>query len=70
MLAVFADAAGTTTSLGSIPILDGAATVNLAVPPDAAAGAGTLILTAEESGTVVRVTVRVAGPGREESRRM
>ena len=41
----------------------GAATVNLAVPAGAAAGAGTLVLTAAESGTVVKTAVQVGASG-------
>jgi 5'-nucleotidase len=37
--------------------------VSLAVPSGAAAGAGTLVLTAVESGTVVTVDVKVAATG-------
>jgi 5'-nucleotidase len=68
LAAVFTDSAGTVTPLGSIPVVGGTATVNLTVPPHAAAGGGTLVLTAEESGTVVRVAVRVARPPRESRR--
>jgi 5'-nucleotidase len=58
--AVFTDAAGTVTALGSIPVTAGAATVNVPVPAGAAAGTGTLVLTAVESGTVVKTDVNVA----------
>jgi 5'-nucleotidase len=58
--AEFTDAAGTVTVLGSVPVTAGAATVDLKVPAGAAAGAGTLVLTAVESGTVVRTDVKVA----------
>ncbi|WP_255770036.1 ExeM/NucH family extracellular endonuclease [Pseudarthrobacter sulfonivorans] len=58
--AEFTDAAGTVTQLGSVPVTAGAATVNLAVPAGAAAGTGTLVLTAVESGTAVRTDVTVA----------
>lgn len=58
--AVFTDAAGTATELGSVPVESGTAEVSLAVPADAAAGAGTLVLTAVESGTRVTVAVQVA----------
>ncbi|WP_320537491.1 ExeM/NucH family extracellular endonuclease [Pseudarthrobacter sp. IC2-21] len=58
--AEFTDAAGTVTLLGSVPVTAGAATVDLQVPAGAAAGTGTLVLTAVESGTVVRTDVKVA----------
>lgn len=58
--AEFTDAAGTVTALGSIPVTAGAATVNVKVPAGAAAGTGTLVLTAVESGTVVKAAVNVA----------
>jgi 5'-nucleotidase len=58
--AVFTDSAGTTTQLGSVPVQAGAASISLAAPSGAAAGAGTLVLTAVESGTVVTVDVTVA----------
>ncbi|BCW18066.1 multifunctional nuclease/2',3'-cyclic-nucleotide 2'-phosphodiesterase/5'-nucleotidase/3'-nucleotidase [Arthrobacter sp. NtRootA9] len=60
LAAVFTDAAGQATQLGSVPVSSGAATVSLAVPAGAAAGAGTLVLTAAESGTKVTVAVQVA----------
>ena len=63
LTAVFTDAAGTSTPLGTVPVASGAATVNLAVPAKAAAGAGTLTLTAAESGTVVKAAVQVAAGG-------
>lgn len=55
----FIDAAGTVTQLGTVPVASGAATVDLPVPAGAAAGTGTLVLTAAESGTVVKVAVLV-----------
>ncbi|MHC6228436.1 ExeM/NucH family extracellular endonuclease [Arthrobacter sp. MMS24-T111] len=58
--ASFTDSAGTVTQLGTVPVAAGAAAVNLAVPAGAAAGTGTLVLTAVESGTVVRTAVLVA----------
>ncbi|MEQ7738248.1 hypothetical protein, partial [Escherichia coli] len=58
--AVFTDAAGTATELGSVPVASGTAEVSLAVPAGAAAGTGTLVLTAVESGTKVTVAVQVA----------
>lgn len=61
LTAVFTDAAGTSTPLGTVPVASGAANVNFAVPAKAAAGAGTLTLTAAESGTVVKAAVQVAG---------
>ena len=61
--AVFTDSAGASTALGTISVLDGAATVNLRVPSKAATGVGTLVLTAAESGTVVRTAVTVAATG-------
>lgn len=60
LTAVFTDAAGTATELGSVPVASGTAEVSLAVPADAAAGTGTLVLTAVESGTKVTVAVQVA----------
>ncbi|MEE2522477.1 ExeM/NucH family extracellular endonuclease [Pseudarthrobacter sp. J75] len=60
LTATFTDAAGTPTQLGSVPVSSGAATVNLAVPATAAAGTGTLVLTAVESGTVIKTAVTVA----------
>ena len=56
----FTDAHGTVTSLGTAPVTAGAATVDVTVPADAAAGTGTLVLTAVESGTVVKAMVLVA----------
>ncbi len=58
--AVFTDSAGTVTQLGSVPVQAGAANVSLPVPSGAAAGTGTLALTAAESGTVVTIEVTVA----------
>jgi 5'-nucleotidase len=58
--AQFTDAAGTVTGLGSVPVTAGAAAVDLKVPAGAAAGTGTLVLTAVGSGTVVRTDVKVA----------
>jgi 5'-nucleotidase len=58
--AVFTDSAGTVSQLGSVPVTAGAANVSLPVPSGAVAGAGTLVLTAAESGTVVTVAVTVA----------
>jgi 5'-nucleotidase len=58
--AEFTDAAGALTSLGSVPVSAGAAMVDVKVPAGAAAGAGTLVLTAVESGTVVKTAVLVA----------
>ncbi|TPV50086.1 ExeM/NucH family extracellular endonuclease [Pseudarthrobacter phenanthrenivorans] len=60
LLAVFTDGAGTVTELGTVPVEGGAANISLPVPSDAAAGAGTLLLTAAESGTKVTVDVKVA----------
>lgn len=56
----FTDAAGTVTPLGTAPVTAGAATVSVLVPAGAAAGTGTLVLTAVESGTVVKADVTVA----------
>jgi 5'-nucleotidase len=61
--AVFTDAAGTSTPLGTVPVSNGAAALNLAVPATAAAGVGTLTLSAAESGTVVKAAVAVAASG-------
>lgn len=58
--AEFTDAAGTVTSLGTVPVSGGAAAVSVSVPSGAAAGTATLALTAVESGTVVKADVRVA----------
>ena len=58
--AEFTDAAGAVTSLGAVPVSAGAATVSVLVPAGAAAGTGTLVLTAVESGTVVKTAVLVA----------
>ncbi|MCQ6269435.1 ExeM/NucH family extracellular endonuclease [Pseudarthrobacter sp. R1] len=58
--AVFTDSAGTATQLGSVPVEAGAGNVSLPVPSGAAAGTGTLVLTAPESGTAVTVEVTVA----------
>lgn len=60
LVAEFADAKGTVTSLGTIPVSAGAATVSVLVPAGSAAGTGTLVLTAVESGTVVKTSVLVA----------
>lgn len=60
LTAVFTDSAGTATQLGSVPVSAGAATVEMKVPAGAAAGSGALVLSAVESGTVVRAEVRVA----------
>jgi 5'-nucleotidase len=57
--AEFTDAAGTVTGLGTVPVTAGAATVDKKVPAGAAAGTGTLVLTAVESGTVVKADVVV-----------
>ncbi|QDG61075.1 ExeM/NucH family extracellular endonuclease [Pseudarthrobacter sp. NIBRBAC000502771] len=57
--ASFTDAAGKVTPLGTVPVAAGAAPVDLAVPAGAAEGAATLVLTAVESGTVVKVAVLV-----------
>lgn len=58
--AEFIDAKGTVTALGTVPVAAGAASVSLKVPAGAAAGTGTLVLTAVESGTVVKSEVKVA----------
>jgi 5'-nucleotidase len=58
--AEFTDAKGTVTALGTAPVTAGAATVNVSVPAGAAPGTGTLVLTAVESGTVVKAAVTVA----------
>jgi 5'-nucleotidase len=63
LAAAFTDSAGATTDLGTVPVSAGSAVVDLAVPAGAAAGAGTLVLTAAESGTVVKTEVRVADSG-------
>jgi len=46
------------TTLGTSPAADGSATVPLAVPSDAAKGAGTLVLTTD-TGTTVTIPVTV-----------
>lgn len=61
--AVFIDAKGANTALGDVPVTGGAAAVDLKVPASAAAGPGTLVLTAVESGTVVKTQVTVADSG-------
>ncbi|HSO16493.1 MAG TPA: ExeM/NucH family extracellular endonuclease [Arthrobacter sp.] len=58
--AEFTDAKGTVTALGTVPVSAGAATVDVKVPAGAAAGTGTLVLTAVESATVVKTSVLVA----------
>ncbi|CAN7220605.1 ExeM/NucH family extracellular endonuclease [Arthrobacter sp. LjRoot14] len=63
LTASFTDAAGTVTQLGTIPVSGGAAAVDVKVPAGAAAGTGTLLLTAAESGTVVKASVQVADSG-------
>ena len=62
LTAVFTDAKGTATQLGSVPVSGGAAAVELTVPASAAAGTGTVVLTAVESGTLVKTAVNVAAP--------
>ena len=49
--------------MGTVPVTSGAATVNVAVPAGASPGSGTLVLTAVESGTVVKAEVKVAAVG-------
>lgn len=61
--AAFTDAAGTVTPLGTIPVSAGTAAVDVKVPSGAASGAATLVLTAAESGTVVKAAVQVAASG-------
>lgn len=61
--ALFVDSKGAAVPLGSVPVTAGAATVDLKVPAAAAAGSGTLVLTAVESGTVVKARVQVADSG-------
>ncbi|MCU1554281.1 MAG: multifunctional nuclease/2,3-cyclic-nucleotide [Arthrobacter sp.] len=63
LAAVFTDSAGTITELGTVPVSAGTASVNLTVPAGAATGTGTLVLTAAESGTVVKTDVNVAASG-------
>ncbi|MCU1548479.1 MAG: ExeM/NucH family extracellular endonuclease [Arthrobacter sp.] len=58
--AEFTDGSGAVTALGTVPVSAGAATVDVRVPAGAAAGTGTLVLTAVESGTVVKAEVKVA----------
>ncbi|MET4096453.1 ExeM/NucH family extracellular endonuclease [Arthrobacter sp. UYCu712] len=58
--AEFTDAKGTVTTLGTVPVSAGAAKVDLTVPAGAAAGTGTLVLTAVESGTLVKAGILVA----------
>ncbi len=60
--AVFTDAKGVATQLGTVSVASDAATVNVKVPAGAAPGTGTLVLTAVESGTVVKAAVKVAAP--------
>jgi 5'-nucleotidase len=61
--AAFTDATGTVIQLGTIPVSAGAAAVDVKVPAGAAQGTGTLVLTAAESGTVVKTAVQVAASG-------
>jgi len=61
--AIFVDSKGAATTLESVPVTAGTATVNLKVPAAAAEGTGTLVLTAVESGTVVKALVTVAESG-------
>ncbi|MEV7607228.1 ExeM/NucH family extracellular endonuclease [Paenarthrobacter sp. NPDC089322] len=61
--AVFTDAKGTTIALGDVPVSGGSAAVDLKVPAAAAAGTATLVLTAVETGTVVKAEVNVAESG-------
>jgi len=49
------------TVLGSVPVTAGAATVTFTVPADAA-GSGELVLTADPSGTTVRLPFTVTAP--------
>ncbi|MNI56967.1 hypothetical protein D3C73_1119990 [compost metagenome] len=60
---MFVDGKGSESALGSVPVTAGTATVDLKVPAAAAAGTGTLVLTAVESGTVVKTLVNVAESG-------
>ncbi|MDP5226671.1 MULTISPECIES: ExeM/NucH family extracellular endonuclease [Arthrobacter] len=65
LTATFTDASGKVTTLGTTPVTSGTANVSLTVPAGAAAGAGTLVLKATESGTTVTLTViveKVANP--------
>ncbi|HKU35328.1 MAG TPA: 5'-nucleotidase C-terminal domain-containing protein, partial [Paenarthrobacter sp.] len=61
--AVFIDAKGASTALGGVPVASGVANVSLKVPAAAAAGTGTVVLTAVESGTTVKALVKVAANG-------
>ncbi|MBT2536232.1 ExeM/NucH family extracellular endonuclease [Arthrobacter sp. ISL-69] len=63
LTAAFTDAAGTVSQLGTVPVSAGAAAVDVKVPAGAASGTGTLLLTAAESGTVVKAAVQVAASG-------
>lgn len=63
LTAVFTDSKGVVTWLGTVPVSAGAASADLKVPAGAAEGAGTLVLTAAESGTVVKADVTVAASG-------
>ncbi|MCY1227268.1 NAD nucleotidase [compost metagenome] len=63
LAASFTDPAGTVTQLGTVPVSGGAAAVDVKVPAGAAAGTGTLVLTAAESGTVVKAAVQIADSG-------
>jgi len=53
---------GSTATFEPIPVVNGAATVSLTVPADAALGSGEFVLTAQPSGTVVHVPVSVVAP--------
>ena len=55
------DAAGAATPLGTAAVASGAATVNTTIPASAS-GAGTLVLTADPSGTTVTLPVTVEAP--------
>ncbi|WAP51695.1 ExeM/NucH family extracellular endonuclease [Arthrobacter sp. ATA002] len=60
LAASWVNAAGTATALGTVPVASGTATVNVTLPA-AASGPGTLVLTAEPSGTAVTLPVTVEG---------
>lgn len=62
LVACFTDASGVMTPLGSVTVEAGAADVRLTVPASAAPGRATLMLTAVESGSVVRIDFAVQAP--------
>ena len=62
LAARYVAADGTVTELGSVPVTDGSATVNLTVPATAG-GQGRIVLTAAPSATTVTLPVTVVTQG-------